>query len=99
MKFGYNLTKLHKIKSTKNLPEKYHIKIKSYITEGTGYISFGSQTLEESFGSQTLEEVLEDNYYTFDLYPELDLSYITYMTYHCLDSENIFFKSKNRYIS
>lgn len=85
MKFGYNLTKLHKIKSTKSLPEKYHIKIKSYITEGTGYISFGSQTLEE---------VLEDNYYSFDLYPELDLSYITYMTYHCIDSENIFFKAR-----
>ena len=44
MKFGYNLTKYHK---TKQIPEKYKVKIKSYILEGSGYITFGSQTLEE----------------------------------------------------
>ena len=82
MKFGYNLTKYHK---TKQIPEKYKVKIKSYILEGSGYITFGSQTLEE---------VLEDKYYSFDLYPILDKNYISYMTYHCIDSENIFFKAK-----
>ena len=84
MKFGYNITKVQRAKIS-NFPQKYKIKIKSYITEGTGYISFGSQTLEE---------VLEDNFYTFDFEPELDLTYMTYMTYHCIDSENIFFKAK-----
>ncbi len=85
MKFGYNSTKLQKLKINKELPKKYKIKLKSYITEGNGYVSFGSQTLEE---------VLEDKYYTFDISPDLDLTYITYMTYHCVDSENIFFKAK-----
>ena len=82
MKFGFNKTKVIK---SKNISEKFKIKIKSYVTEGTGYITFGSQTLEE---------VLEDKYYTFEFYPKLDTSYIAYMTYHCTDSENIFFKSK-----
>ena len=84
MKFGYNQTKVQKFKNSK-FPKKYKIKLKPYITEGTGYVSFGGQTLEE---------VLEDNYYTFDISPDLDLTYITYMTYHCIDSENIFFKAK-----
>ena len=84
MKFGYNKTKSSKSKMSKK-NEKYNIKIKSYITEGNGYITFGSQSLEE---------VLEDKYYSFSFDPESDLNYILYMTYHCIDSENIFFKAK-----
>jgi hypothetical protein len=82
MKFGYNKTKGNK---SKNLNEKYNIKIKAYITEGTGYVTFGNQTLEE---------VLEEKFYSFEYNTELDINYITYMTYHCIDSENIFFKAK-----
>ena len=82
MKFGYNKTRVSK---SKNLNEKYNIKIKAYITEGTGYVTFGNQTLEE---------VLEEKFYSFEYNTELDINYITYMTYHCIDSENIFFKAK-----
>ena len=82
MKFGYNKTKGNK---SKNLNEKFNIKIKAYITEGTGYVTFGNQTLEE---------VLEEKFYSFEYNTELDINYITYMTYHCIDSENIFFKAK-----
>ena len=86
LKFGYNESRISS-KILKQFPEKekFIIKIKSYITEGTGYITFGSQTLEE---------VLEDKYYSFEFNPELDLNFIAYMTYHCIDSENIFFKAK-----
>ncbi len=84
LKFGYNHTKIIKSKN-KNIASKFHIKMKSYITEGTGYITFGGQTLEDA---------LEDNYYSFDLDTESDISYISYMTYHCIDDENIFFKAK-----
>ena len=83
MKFGYNITKSSKSRMSKK--EKFNIKIKAYITEGNGYISFGSQNLEE---------VMEDKYYSFSFDPESDLNYILYMTYHCIDSENIFFKAK-----
>lgn len=41
-----------------------------------------------------MEEVLDDKYYSFSFDPESDLNYILYMTYHCIDSENIFFKAK-----
>ena len=84
MKFGYNITKSSS-KSRMSKKEKYNIKIKSYITEGNGYITFGNQSLEE---------VLDDKYYSFSFDPESDLNYILYMTYHCIDSENIFFKAK-----
>ena len=83
MKFGYNITKSSKTRIAKK--EKFNIKIKTYITEGNGYITFGSQSLEE---------ILEDKYYSFSFDPESDLNYIIYMTYHCIDSENIFFKAK-----
>lgn len=85
LKFGYNHTKIIKYKNPKNTPEKFNIKIKSYITEGTGYITFGNQTLEEA---------LEDNYYSFNIDTESDISFIAYMIYHCVDEENIFFKAK-----
>ena len=88
LKFGFNHTKILGTKKNEynnNTPLLFNIKMKSYITEGTGYITFGGQSLEE---------VLEGNTYAFNLDTESDISNIIYMLYHCVDGDNIFLKAK-----
>ena len=80
LKFGYD-SKNSKINYEN---KKYKIKLKSKIIEGTGFIIFGSQTLENAKNN----EIYEFNYETNN-----DINYITYITYYC-KPDNIFFKSK-----
>ncbi len=52
-----------------------------YITEGSGYITIGSQTIND---------VINKKYYKFMCNLEEDLFHETFMTYHCdEDNENI----------
>ena len=74
LKFGYNTSKIQKLKYS----EKYMINLKSDITEGSGFIIFGSQKKEN---------------YEFSFEPNLDINYITYINYYC-EPNNIFFKAK-----
>jgi len=80
LKFGYNSTKNSKVK----LPKKYNIQLKPNIIEGSGFISFGSQTYENAVKNESYEFFFE---------PNLDINYITYITYYCVP-DNIFFKAK-----
>ena len=79
LKFGYNASKLSKLKFS----EKYIINLKYNILEGNGFISFGSQTYQNAKEKKNYEFIFE---------PELDINYITYITYYC-EPENIFFKA------
>ena len=80
LKFGYNTSKISKLK----FPEKYKINLNYDIIEGNGLISFGSQTYESAKRKELYE-------FTFE--PNLDMNYITYMSYFC-EPKNIFFKAK-----
>ena len=80
LKFGYNKSKISKIEKSKS----FRINLKYYITEGSGYILFASQTYENALKNENFEFIFE---------PDLDINYITYITYYC-EPENIFFKAK-----
>ena len=79
LKFGYNISKISKLKYS----EKYVINLKYNILEGSGLISFGSQTYEKAKKNESYEIIFE---------PNSDINYITYITYYC-QPNNIFFKA------
>ena len=81
LRFGYNYTKT---KFPKSSPI-FNIKIIPHIKEGTGLITFGNQKVEN---------ILQHNYYNFNFDTKNDIAHITYMTYHCLDNKDIYFKAK-----
>ena len=80
LKFGYNTSKLSKLK----IPENYKISLKYSILEGSGFIAFGPQKYEDA---------KKDNSFQFTYEPYNDINYVTYITYYC-DENNIFFKAK-----
>ena len=82
LKFGFNLSKISKLKIAKN----YKINLKNEIIEGNGYITFGGQKIKNAKKNK-------NESYEFNLNPKLDLNYITYINYYC-EHNNIFFKAK-----
>ena len=81
LRFGYNITKI-KFPASSHI---FNVKIIPHIQEGTGIITFGNQKVES---------ILQHNYYNFNFDIRNDNAHIVYMTYHCLDSKDVYFKAK-----
>lgn len=81
LRFGYNYTK----NNFESSSQTFNIKIIPHIIEGTGFITFGNQKVES---------ILQHNYYNFNFNIKNDISHITYMSYHCVDNKDIYFKAK-----